>query len=150
MVAEKAEIKQADIIDELRKLAFSNVLDYMKPDDNGGLIVDLSNLKRSQAAAITEITVEQTMEAQPYVDATETPAKPGMVKIKLKLADKRAALIDLGKHLGMFNDRVEIDVTVGLYAMTDAELETHARQIAKRMGITLPDNLLVPKRRLLN
>jgi phage terminase small subunit len=28
--------------------------------------------------------------------------------VKFKLADKRAALVDIGKHLGMFVDRTEI------------------------------------------
>jgi len=33
------------------------------------------------------------------------PAK--VRRVKFKLADKRAALVDLGKHLGLFKDRIE-------------------------------------------
>ena len=28
--------------------------------------------------------------------------------MKFKLADKRAALVDIGKHIGMFKERVEL------------------------------------------
>jgi phage terminase small subunit len=28
-------------------------------------------------------------------------------RVKFKLCDKRAALVDLGKHLGMFKDKIE-------------------------------------------
>ena len=35
-----------------------------------------------------------------------------MRRVKLKLADKRAALVNIGRHLGMFVDRVQSEVSV--------------------------------------
>jgi hypothetical protein len=63
---------------------------------------------------------------------------------------KRGALVDLGRHFGMFKGKQEGDLSVGVHAMDDEALEAHARQVAARMGITLPLNLLTPKRKLLN
>ena len=134
------EIKAADVLAELGKLAFSNVLDFMRPDGNGGMVVDLEAITRDQAAAISEVTVEQTAPARE--EGTDTPATPAMMKIKLKLADKRAPLELVGKHLGMFSDKLEVDLKVGVHAMDDDALVAHARQVAARLGVELPRNLL--------
>jgi hypothetical protein len=84
------------ILVELSKIGFSNILDYMKvqgPD----AFVDLSTLTRDQAAAIQEITVED------YRDGRGEDARD-VRRVKFKLADKRAALAEMGKHLGMFKE----------------------------------------------
>lgn len=87
------------IIDELALLGFSNMLDYMQPQDDGTAYVDLSKLTREQAAAISEVTVDS------YMEGTGEDAKP-VKRVKFKLTDKRGALVDLGKHLGMFPSQV--------------------------------------------
>jgi hypothetical protein len=58
------------------------------------------NLTRDQAAAIQDITIDE------YTDGRGQDAQP-VKRIKFKLRDKRAALVDLGKHLGMFKDLSE-------------------------------------------
>ena len=35
-----------------------------------------------------------------------------ILKTRFKLVDKRAALVDIGKHIGMFVDRKDISVSV--------------------------------------
>ena len=84
------------ILIELSKIGFANMLDYMKvqgPD----AFVDLSTLTRDQAAAIQEITVED------YRDGRGEDARD-VRRVKVKLSDKRAALAEMGKHLGMFKE----------------------------------------------
>jgi hypothetical protein len=58
-----------------------------------------------QAAAIQEVNVEVGT-AYEYNKKGERRAVP-VRKVRFKLADKRAALIDMGKHLGMFRDQAE-------------------------------------------
>lgn len=90
----RSEIKADDVINEIKKMAFSNMEDYMTVDDEGGAFVDLSKLTRDQAAAITQLEVES------YWDKD---MKKTVKKIKFKLADKYRGQELLGKHLRMFN-----------------------------------------------
>lgn len=87
----------ASIVQELAKLGFSNMQDYMRSGADGDPHLDFSELTRDQAAALAEVTVED------FKDGRGEDARD-VRRVKFKLADKRAALVDLGKHLGMFKD----------------------------------------------
>jgi phage terminase small subunit len=83
------------VLAELGRIGFANMLDYMSPGEDGDLFVDLKALDRDKAAAIAEVVVEDFKDGRTK-DAREVR------RVKFKLLDKRAALVDLGKHLGMF------------------------------------------------
>ena len=91
-----AAISVSRIQTELAAMGFANVLDYFNVDDNGMLhSKQLNELTRAQAAAITEVKLMEL----------EDPLT-GEVKYvieSVKLADKRANLVELGRTLGMFN-----------------------------------------------
>jgi phage terminase small subunit len=95
------EITVDRIVQEYAKLAFSNMLDYVTVDHNGGAFVDLSKLTRDQAAAIQEVTVEH-LPARSVEGEGES--KVPVLKTRIKISDKKTALDSLGKHLGMFKD----------------------------------------------
>ena len=92
------------ILHELAKIGFSNMLDYVSITNGGDLITDFSALTKDQAAAISEVTIETYTEGRGE-DAEEVK------RVKFKLSDKRAALVDMGRHLGMFKDKIEHDVS---------------------------------------
>lgn len=94
----RLEITQDSVAQELAKIGFANMADYMKPGSDGDPILDFSLLSRDQAAALSEVTVDTLKGA----DSEKT-----IQRVKFKLADKRAALVDLGRHLGMFPTKVE-------------------------------------------
>jgi len=96
----RTEITQDAVLQELAKIGFANMADYMRPGANGDPILDFSQLTRDQAAALTEVTVET------YTEGRGDEAED-VKRVKFKLADKRAALVDIGKHLGMFTNKVE-------------------------------------------
>jgi phage terminase small subunit len=98
---QRTEITQDRVLKELAKLGFANMQDYMSITKEGEPFADLSKLSRDQAAAITEFTVEDFTEGRGD-DARDVR------RVKFKLADKRAALVDIGKHLGMFKEKVEL------------------------------------------
>lgn len=98
--AQKTEITAEKVLAELALLAFQNPLDYVKVKD-GRPYIDLSMLTREQAAAISEINVEE------LGGASDKPGGLPIVKTKLKFHDKRGALVDLGKHLKLFTDVTE-------------------------------------------
>ena len=107
-IGDKLGIKAADVLEELRRIGFANMLDYLVINQEGVPIVDLSDLTREQATAISEVTVRKFKgEDGERVEQT-----------KFKLADKRAALVDIGRHFGMFIDRVQTDMRVTGFDMT--------------------------------
>jgi phage terminase small subunit len=99
-VAKLAITKEA-VLGELAKLSFSNMLNYMAIGADGEPRLDFSTLTRDQAAAIHELVVETRTEER------ENGPPIVIVKTKFKLADKRGPLVDLGKHLGLFRERIE-------------------------------------------
>jgi len=100
-VAEKHDITLDRIVRELALLGFSNMADYMKAGANGDPYLDFAALSRDQTAALHEVTVED------FVDGRGEDARE-VKRVKFKLYDKRAALVDLGKHLGMFSENVRV------------------------------------------
>jgi len=103
--AEKLEITADRVLQEIAKLAFSNMEDYVTFNDDGTASVDLSKLNREQAAAIQEITVDE------YVDRSIDEDGERVKKIKFRLSDKGQNLERLGKHLKLFTDKVELTFT---------------------------------------
>ena len=98
-IQQRHDVTIDKIIRELALIGFSNMLDYVQPQDDGTAYVDLSKLTREQAVAINEVTVES------YMEGHGDDARP-VKRVKFKLSDKRAALVDLGKHLGMFPSQI--------------------------------------------
>ncbi len=105
--AEKHDVTADRIVAELAKLGFSNMQDYMRVGPSGDPVLDYSKLNRDQAAALQEVTVED------FVDGRGDDARE-VRRVKFKLADKRAALVDLGKHLGMFTERQNLSGTINV------------------------------------
>lgn len=88
----RTQITADQVLEELAKLAFSNMEDFAKVDGNGGAALDLSNIDRDQFAAVSELTTDT-------IGGLTT-------RTKVKLSCKRASLELLGKNLGMFNKLV--------------------------------------------
>jgi phage terminase small subunit len=113
-IADKLDVTAERIICELAKLGFSNMRDYLS--DEGKLSMPLDD--RDKMAAVGEYVVEAT---------------PLGTKTRFKLADKRAPLVDLGKHLGMFVERSESKTDVTLRNAVDRpSRETREQWIARR------------------
>ena len=104
--AEQCEITAERVLMELARIAFSNMADYVTAQDDGTAFVDLSQLTPDQAAAIQEIQTDEYMEGRGE-DAV------AVRKIKFKLHQRTRALELLGKHLGMFDDRLQIAAVPG-------------------------------------
>jgi phage terminase small subunit len=97
-VVEKAAVTKEQVIDELAKIGFANMLDYARVTDQGEPYIDVSGVTRDKAAAIAAFTVED------FKDGRGEDARD-VRKVTFKLHDKRAALVDIGRHLGMFEEK---------------------------------------------
>ena len=100
-VQKQLHFDQIDVLRELAKIGFANIGDYAVVGKDGLPRIDMSNTTRDQMAALTEITNEVTKEAR-YNEETGEEL-PEIRKVRIKLADKRAALVDLARHFGAFN-----------------------------------------------
>ncbi len=119
----RTEITQDRVLRELALIGFANMQDYMHPGADGAPRLDFSALTRAQAAALVEVTVDE------YVVGTGDEAAP-VRRVKFKLADKRAALVDIGRHLGMFVDRIALQNPDGSALVEGNTLQAMATLIA--------------------
>ena len=96
----KSGINKARILDEYRKIAFSDIRDILTVD--GGL-KDISELNDDAAAAVASIkSIEMEREGEKIGTNRE-----------IKLHDKLRALEALSRHLGLFekdNDQKKVDL----------------------------------------
>lgn len=121
--AERTGITQDCVIREFAKIGFADIrralrwrssVERLVTDADGGaspavvnevILIDSDDLDNDTAAAIAEVSQTD---------------KGGL---KLKMHDKLGALTQVGRHLGMFNDKLAIAVTEDLSGLTDAELD---------------------------
>lgn len=85
----RTEVTQDRVIEELAAIAFAKATDYVSIKGDEVLLHDTDELTEAQVRAIAGI-------------------KQGKNGIELRLNDKEKALELLGRHLGMFKDKVEV------------------------------------------
>jgi phage terminase small subunit len=89
-ICETMQLKAEHVVAELAKLGFSNIQDYMKvTNDNTILLTSFDQIPRSKAAAISSIKINRGKDKDSDV-------------VEFKLHNKRDALVDLGRYLGIF------------------------------------------------
>lgn len=98
--AEAAGVTVQRIVDELAKVGFANMGHYLMATSGGDPFFAYDGLTDDQKAALAEVTVEDFKEGRGE-DARDVR------RIKFKLHDKLSALEKLGKHLGMFKEKIE-------------------------------------------
>jgi phage terminase small subunit len=100
--AERVGVSIERVLNELAKIGFANIADYMDIED-GKPVLSLARNSRDQLAAIAEVTSDQG-------------------RVKIKLLDKKGALVDLGRHLGMFVDKLKVEAgDIACALLTDNE-----------------------------
>lgn len=92
-LSNKNEGLAQQVIDELKKLGFANIQDYIEPENE---IKDLTKIDRDKAAAVESIKKTVTE----FNGTGESSGKK--TSIQFKLYDKISALEKLGRHLGIF------------------------------------------------
>lgn len=97
----RTEVTQDMVIQELAKIAF---LDIRKLYTENGQLKNIADIDSDVAGAISSL--ETLEEYDGYGDNRE---KIGDTK-KVKVLDKTKALELLGRHLGMFNDKLDVNI----------------------------------------
>jgi phage terminase small subunit len=125
--AERTDITADRVLNELAKIGFADIRKAVKwtssliteedqPDGGDVLVIKHVVTNNIQIVASEEID-EDTAAAIAEISQNATGG------IKVKLHDKRAALVDLGRHLGLFKDKVEHSGSINLNVLPeDSEL----------------------------
>ena len=112
-LSDKNEGLAQQVIDELKKLGFSNIQDYIDPENE---IKDLTTITRDNAAAVESIKKTVTE----FSGGGESSSKK--TSIQFKLYDKISALEKLGRHLGIFElDNQQKAATINVNITDDDE-----------------------------
>ena len=102
--SERTEVTQDRVIRELASIAFADLSDFVKIDPTG------------------RVVITQTAELTPAQRRAVSMIKETRDGVEVRLYDKQRALELLGKHMGMFRDRIEIAPSVSDAARKIAEI----------------------------
>jgi phage terminase small subunit len=109
---ERYLVTQERIIAELATIGFANAEDYFEWSDKGVKIKDSASLTKAQRSVVAEIS--------------QTKTKDGGT-IKIKLSDKQSALEKLGRHLGMFKDKTDVNINVSWETLVLASFQVEGQ-----------------------
>ncbi len=110
----RTEVTQDRVVEELASIAFSKATDYVTIRGNTVFVKPTESLEEEQVRAIAGI-------------------KEGANGIEVKLNDKEKALELLGRHLGMWNDKLDIKTPAIDESLKEME-EYFERQKARGSG----------------
>lgn len=91
--SKRTGINQDRVLQELAKMGFAKITDVIDPE----------TAKVKQDASEDDLACIQSIKIKPNEWGTER---------EVKMYDKRAALVDIGRHLGMFKDNMAVTVEV--------------------------------------
>lgn len=128
--SERTEITQDMVLRELALIGFADMGSYMALRPDGSAVFDWSALPEGATKVVQEVT-QEIVQSREGTNEDGEPTTLNVVKTKFKLYDKRAALVDIGKHLGMFVEKRE-DVTP---PQNRAEAIARAAELIDRLGI---------------
>lgn len=97
-------ITQDRVLNELAKIGFSNMDDFVMWGRKGINLRESNELSREDAACVQEVSESITE----YGSTT-----------KIKLYDKKSALELIGKHIGLFNDKIQHSGDIGIKIEVD-------------------------------
>lgn len=106
--SERTQITQDAVLKELARIGFS---DIRKVAQWGATVLRVVEDKQGQDTGRTApyhgVRLVDVSEIDDDTAAAIAEVSHGKDGLKVKLHDKKGALVDLGRHLGMFKDRVE-------------------------------------------
>lgn len=105
----KLEITAERVLAELGKLAFVDLSNAIVREDDrkGYAYLDASLLTDDQVAALA------TFETHEYTEGRGAEARD-IIRVRVKLSDKKGALDSLARHFGLFNDKLQVNGELSL------------------------------------
>jgi phage terminase small subunit len=121
--AKRLDISADKVLQEMAKIAFSDIRSVLHWEGNSVTLVDASEIPENQARAIQEVTQRVTYDEDGNASTT----------FKVKMYDKMRSLEALGRHLGIFNeDKSRRPNVINITPENIGELSVIARQALMR------------------
>ena len=135
--AERTDITADRVLKELAKIGFADIRKAIRWES--ALVTEEDNPDGGDIAVIKRIVTNQVQLVSSDDIDDDTAAAISEISqntnggIKLKLHDKKAALVDLGRHLGLFTDNVAMkhDVSDPLAALL-SDIASTGRKITDK------------------
>lgn len=105
----RTHISQDRVLNELARIGFSDIRKAVKWTKSTVMLIASEAIDDDTAAAISEVS-------------------EGKEGLKLKLHDKKGALVDIGRHLGMFKDKAVLELTGKINTHATVELSDSAKR----------------------
>ncbi len=119
--SKRTEITQDSVLFEMAYSGYSNMQNYIRKDELGNEeLIPVSELTPEEAAAI----IEWSRDADG--------------KMKIRLADKHRPLVDIGRHLGMFPNKIQVTGKDGKDLIPRLNLEDRV-ELGRRLAFTLAE-----------
>lgn len=102
----RTEVTQERVVTELARVAFADATDYAQ--------VETRMIEKDDGTEVSyqTVTLKNTAELSPEQRAAIAGIKQGANGIEVKLCDKIKALELLGRHIGMFSDKLEVKASI--------------------------------------
>jgi len=116
-IAKEYNITEDRVKLELASIGYANMQDYVEYDGDKVILTPSSELSRMDMNALKKVT----QKSGKYGD-----------DISIELHDKKGALVDLGKSLGMFKEQIQLDVADDLaefFKMIDGTTRSPAEKM---------------------
>ena len=101
-------VNQDRVIEELAKLAFANIAD----------VIDLKTGAVREDASKEDLACIQSIKYK-----TSEGANGITIEREVKMVDKKSPLEALGKHLGMWNDKIDVNVSLPVVISGEDDLK---------------------------
>lgn len=111
IIAARSLVSADRVLAELARIGFADITEAVRIVDGKVQVVDTAQLSPDLRAAMSEIS-------------------QGRDGIKVKLHDKRAALENLGKHLGLFKENIDLNVNVSLADLVNGSYKLERGELA--------------------
>ncbi len=115
IAAARAQVSADRVLAELSRLGFSDIADVVSIKGGKVHVADTDSLSRDVRATISEIS-------------------EGRDGLKVKFHDKVAALDKLGKHLGLWKDAGDVNLTVSLVDLVNGSYKLEAGELTATDG----------------
>ena len=110
IAAQRASVSAERVLAELARIGFSDITNAVKVLNGKVVLSDTAELGPDITAAIAEI-------------------RQGRDGVSVKFHDKRAALENLGKHLGLFKENIDLNVNVSLADLVNGSYKLERGEI---------------------
>ena len=120
-VTERLAMRRESVLGELASVGFARITNYVRQGPDGKLVIDFAAIERDEGAGIVELRMTES-------GAGDTRK----CDVRIRLGNKVAALAYLGKHLGLFVERIEENDDESLRHLTADELKSRVVELERQ------------------